>query len=105
MKLTENLNVVNVLPLISPKKLKELLPVSETAAETVFNARNSIKQILAGNDRRLLVIVGPCSIHEAEAAFDYAKRLKKLADEVSETILIVCVYILKNRVLLSAGKV
>ena len=98
MKLTENLNVVDVLPLISPKKLKELLPVSETAAETVFNARNSIKQILAGNDRRLLVIVGPCSIHEAEAAFDYAKRLKKLADEVSETILIVMrVYFEKPR--------
>lgn len=98
MKLTENLNVVDVLPLISPYTLKKLLPVSETAAETVFNARNSIKHILSGDDRRLLVIVGPCSIHDAVAAHDYAERLKKLADEVAETILIVMrVYFEKPR--------
>ena len=98
MKLTENLNVVNVLPLISPKKLKELLPVSETAAETVFNARNSIKQILAGNDRRLLVIVGPCSIHDPVAALDYGARLEVLRQNYSNDLLIIMrVYFEKPR--------
>ena len=98
MKLTENLNVVDVIPLISPKTLKEHLPVSETASVTVINARKAIQQILAGKDQRLLVIVGPCSIHDPEAAQDYAERLKNLADQVSETMLIVMrVYFEKPR--------
>ena len=98
MKLTENLNVVDVLPLISPETLKEHLPLSETASENVTNARKEIQQILVGKDKRLLVIVGPCSIHDPEAAIDYAERLKKLADQVSETLLIVMrVYFEKPR--------
>ncbi len=98
MKLTENLNVVDVLPLISPLTLKKLLPLSDTASETVTNARKAIQQILTGKDKRLLVIVGPCSIHDPEAAHDYAKRLKKLADQVSYKILIIMrVYFEKPR--------
>ena len=98
MKRTENLNIVDVFPLTSPKKLKEKLPVSENAADTVIQARNTIKRVLAGEERRLLMIVGPCSIHDPEAALDYALRLKKLAVEVSETILIVMrVYFEKPR--------
>ncbi|MEC9070320.1 MAG: 3-deoxy-7-phosphoheptulonate synthase, partial [SAR324 cluster bacterium] len=98
MKLTENLNVVDVLPLISPEILKENLPLSETASENVTNARKEIQQILVGKDKRLLVIVGPCSIHDPEAAIDYAERLKKLADQVSEKLLIVMrVYFEKPR--------
>ena len=98
MKRTENLNIVDVFPLTSPKKLKEKLPVSENAADTVIQARNTIKRVLAGEERRLLMIVGPCSIHDPEAAYDYALRLKKLAVEVSETILIVMrVYFEKPR--------
>jgi len=98
MKHTENLNIVDVFPLTSPKKLKEKLPVSENAANTVIQARNTIKRVLAGEERRLLMIVGPCSIHDPEAARDYALRLKKLAVEVSETILIVMrVYFEKPR--------
>ena len=98
MKRTENLNIVDVSPLTSPKKLKEKLPVSENAAYTVIQARNTIKRVLAGEERRLLMIVGPCSIHDPEAARDYALRLKKLAVEVSETILIVMrVYFEKPR--------
>ena len=98
MKRTENLNIVDVFPLTSPKKLKEKLPVSENAADTVTQARNTIKRVLAGEERRLLMIVGPCSIHDPEAARDYALRLKKLAVEVSETILIVMrVYFEKPR--------
>ena len=98
MKRTENLNIVDVFPLTSPKKLKEKLPVSKNAADTVIQARNTIKRVLAGEERRLLMIVGPCSIHDPEAASDYALRLKKLAVEVSETILIVMrVYFEKPR--------
>ena len=98
MKHTENLNIVDVFPLTSPNKLKEKLPVSENAADTVIQARNTIKLVLAGEERRLLMIVGPCSIHDPEAARDYALRLKKLAVEVSETILIVMrVYFEKPR--------
>ena len=98
MQNTENINVVGVIPLISPKALKEHLPVSETASVTVINARKAIQQILTGKDQRLLVIVGPCSIHDPEAAQDYAERLKNLADQVSETMLIVMrVYFEKPR--------
>ena len=98
MKRTENLNIVDVFPLTSPKKLKEKLPASENAADTVIQARNTIKRVLAGEERRLLMIVGPCSIHDPEAAHDYALRLKKLAVEVSENILIVMrVYFEKPR--------
>ena len=98
MKRTENLNIVDVFPLTSPNKLKEKLRVSENAADTVIQARNTIKRVLAGEERRLLMIVGPCSIHDPEAARDYALRLKKLAVEVSETILIVMrVYFEKPR--------
>ena len=98
MTRTENLNIVDVFPITSPKKLKEILPVSDNVIETVLNARNDIKRILEGKDSRLLMIVGPCSIHEPQAAFEYAERLKKLADSVSETILVIMrVYFEKPR--------
>ena len=95
---TENLNIVEVMPITSPKNLKVLLPVSDNVIETVLNSRNAIKSILEGEDSRLLMIVGPCSIHDTKAAIEYAKRLKKLADEVSETVLVVMrVYFEKPR--------
>ena len=98
MTRTENLNIVEVLPITSPKKLKDLLPVSDSLIETVLNARNAIKSILEGEDSRLLMIVGPCSIHDPQAALEYAEHLKKLADEVSETVLVVMrVYFEKPR--------
>ncbi len=98
MTRTENLNIVEVMPITSPKKLKDLLPVSDSVIETVLNARNAIKSILEGKDSRLLMIVGPCSIHDPKAAIEYAKRLKKLADEVSETVFVVMrVYFEKPR--------
>ena len=98
MTRTENLNIVEVMPITSPKKLKDLMPVSDSVIETVLNARNAIKSILEGEDSRLLMIVGPCSIHDPKAAIEYAERLKKLADEVSETVLIVMrVYFEKPR--------
>ena len=98
MTRTENLNIVEVMPITSPKKLKDLMPVSDSVIETVLNARNAIKRILEGEESRLLMIVGPCSIHDPKAAIEYAERLKKLADEVSETVLVVMrVYFEKPR--------
>ena len=98
MTRTENLNIVDVLPITSPKKLKDLLPVSDSVIETVLNARKAIKSILEGEDSRILMIVGPCSIHDTQAALEYAECLKKLANEVSETILVVMrVYFEKPR--------
>ena len=80
------------------KKLKELLPVSGSVVENVLNARNAIKNILEGEDSRLLLIVGPCSIHDPQAALEYAESLKKLADEVSDKIFVVMrVYFEKPR--------
>ena len=98
MTRTENLNIVEVLPITSPKKLKDILPVPDNVVENVLNARNAIRSILVGEDSRLLMIVGPCSIHDPESALEYAERLKSLADKVSDTILVVMrVYFEKPR--------
>ena len=98
MKHTENINVVEVLPIIPPKELKELIPASVESLNTVKRARKEIKKILDRKDKRLLAIVGPCSIHDKNAAIEYAKRLKELSDSVSEKILIVMrVYFEKPR--------
>ena len=98
MTRTENLNIVEVLPITSPKELKNILPVSDNVVENVLNARNAIRSILEGEDSRLLMIVGPCSIHDPESALEYAERLKSLADKVSDTILVVMrVYFEKPR--------
>ena len=97
-KKLENLNVASQEPLITPEALKEQMPLSDKAAETVESGRQAIYDIMDGKDHRLFVVVGPCSIHDVEAARDYANRLKKLADEVSDTLLLVMrVYFEKPR--------
>lgn len=94
----ENLNVASQEALITPEALKNEMPLSDKAAETVSKGRQAIYDIMDGKDHRLFVVVGPCSIHDVEAARDYATRLKKLADEVSDTLLIVMrVYFEKPR--------
>ncbi|WP_296931368.1 3-deoxy-7-phosphoheptulonate synthase [uncultured Marinobacter sp.] len=94
----ENLNVASQEALITPEALKKEMPLSDKAAETVSKGRQAIYDIMDGKDHRLFVVVGPCSIHDVEAARDYAARLKKLADEVSDTLLIVMrVYFEKPR--------
>ena len=94
----ENLNVASQEALITPEALKKEMPLSDKAADTVSNGRQAIYNIMDGKDHRLFVVIGPCSIHDVEAARDYATRLKKLADEVSDTLLIVMrVYFEKPR--------
>ncbi len=75
MRQTENINVRTIEPLIAPAALKLELPLSEAAAETVAESREIVKRILAGDDPRLAVVVGPCSIHDEKAGLEYAVRL------------------------------
>jgi len=94
----DDLNVVSQEILISPQELKAELPVSETAEATVATGRAAVRDILDRKDHRLMVVIGPCSVHDVDAAIDYAERLKKVADQVSDTLLIVMrVYFEKPR--------
>lgn len=94
----DDLNVVSQELLISPAQLKATLPLSAKARAVVTEGRTIIRNILDRKDHRIFVVIGPCSIHDVEAAKDYAKRLKALADEVSDTIYIVMrVYFEKPR--------
>ena len=93
-----DVNIKRMRPLFSPDDLHEKLPASDDAIATVKKGRDSIKNILSGTDDRLLVIVGPCSIHDELAAMEYSDRLAKLASKLSERILIVMrVYFEKPR--------
>jgi len=95
---TSNLRVESNRPLLSPAILMEELPVSENASETVNRGRAEVSRIIHGYDDRLLVLVGPCSIHDPTAAVDYARRLRDLSREVSEDLCVVMrVYFEKPR--------
>jgi len=85
---TQDLRVVRTEPLVSPAALKEALPASDTVYETVVRARATVRDIIAGRDRRLLAVVGPCSIHDPEAAIDYAGRLRALADRLAPRLVV-----------------
>ncbi|SEI95585.1 3-deoxy-D-arabinoheptulosonate-7-phosphate synthase [Pseudomonas linyingensis] len=94
----DDLNIASNEALITPEQLKHELPLTETARQTVSHGRQVVRDILDGNDHRLFVVVGPCSIHDIKAAHEYAERLKKLAAEVSDSLyLIMRVYFEKPR--------
>jgi len=94
----ENLNVVSQHTLMSPTQLHDEIPASTQATRTVSMARDALANILSGRDPRLLVVVGPCSIHDIAAAMDYAQRLKALAEELKDQLFIVMrVYFEKPR--------
>ena len=82
----EDINIEGFAPMPSPAEIKKMAPLTEAAAENVNKSRNQIKQILTGEDNRLMVITGPCSIHDPKAALDYAQRLAELSEHISETI-------------------
>jgi len=95
---TENLHVAAFLAIPTPQQLHQDLPLTERAAQTIKNGRESLNLILQGQDKRKFVVVGPCSIHDPIAGMEYARRLKVLADEVSDVLLIVMrVYFEKPR--------
>ncbi len=98
MRRTENLRVTEVKRLLPPARLKAELPISEKANETVVNGRESVQRILDGADPRLLVVVGPCSIHDEAGALEYAGRLDRLRRELSDRLCVVMrVYFEKPR--------
>ena len=80
---TSDLHVVETRPLIPPSKLHNDIPLDYTSAETVSNTRRSIQSILHNNDSRILVIVGPCSIHDIEAAKDYSQYIEEQLDLIA----------------------
>jgi 3-deoxy-7-phosphoheptulonate synthase len=95
---TENVNIAAYQPMITPEGLKARLPLYGNTLDNVRNNRQIIRNILDRKDPRLFMVVGPCSIHDVDAALDYAARLKKLADEVQETLVLVMrVYFEKPR--------
>ena len=98
MRKIQDLHVLATQPLVAPRALKEELPVDESLAATVVNARETVRRILNGHDDRLLCIVGPCSIHDPEAALDYAGRLVELSRRLADRLFIVMrVYFEKPR--------
>lgn len=95
---TDDLRIREINELISPEQLIRDIGVSDDAGETVTTARDTIHRILSGEDDRLLVVVGPCSIHDPAAALDYAGSLKAAVDELASDLLVVMrVYFEKPR--------
>jgi 3-deoxy-7-phosphoheptulonate synthase len=95
---SNNVNIDKVLPLFSPAELKKELPLSETQAASVIADRKEVEDILMGKSDKIMVIAGPCSIHNQAEAIEYAGRLKILADQVKDKIfLIMRVYFEKPR--------
>ncbi len=85
----DNQHVIEIRPLPSPRTIKTKLPITDQAAALVVETREAIRNILHGIDRdRLVVVVGPCSIHDPDAAYEYADRLKKAADAAKDRLLI-----------------
>lgn len=98
MRETDDLRIKAMKELLSPEQLLQEIPLSEKASETVADTRQQIQDILHGRDDRVFVIVGPCSIHDTEAALDYARRIVKPLQALREDLLVVMrVYFEKPR--------
>ena len=94
----DNVNVERMSEIPSPDEVRARLPLTTAAAETVLAGRETLRAILERKDPRLFVVVGPCSIHDPAAALDYARRLKRLAGELGDTLVLVMrVYFEKPR--------
>ncbi|NRA83182.1 MAG: 3-deoxy-7-phosphoheptulonate synthase AroG [Gammaproteobacteria bacterium] len=95
---TDDININKIKELLPPVALLERFPLSQIASKTVFDARKATHDILTGKDDRLLIIVGPCSIHDTQAAIEYASRLKELRRSLSgELEIVMRVYFEKPR--------
>ena len=98
MQITRDINVRSTVELIAPQVLLDEAPMTEAATQTVIAGREAVRQILAGNDPRLLAVVGPCSIHDRLAALDYARRLKELSRQIEDRVCVIMrVYFEKPR--------
>lgn len=97
-KRTEDLRIVEIKEVLTPSQVHDEFPITDVAADTVAKTRHEIHDILHGIDDRLIVVVGPCSIHDTEAAMDYAHRLANVRDSLSKDLLIIMrVYFEKPR--------
>jgi 3-deoxy-7-phosphoheptulonate synthase len=95
---TANLRIRSLEPLVPPARLAALLPLDGATVRTIVAGRIAVEKILAGDDSRVLAVIGPCSIHDLEAARDFARRLRGLADRVADRMLVVMrVYFEKPR--------
>jgi 3-deoxy-7-phosphoheptulonate synthase len=95
---TDDLRIGEIKEVIAPAEVLKSHPITDTASETVAKTRQSVHDILTGKDDRLLVIIGPCSIHDPKAALEYATKLKVLRDELADDLLIIMrVYFEKPR--------
>ncbi|WP_373883043.1 3-deoxy-7-phosphoheptulonate synthase [Acinetobacter pittii] len=94
----DDVNIKSIQTLVTPNELKSELPLSDVASQTVLKGRETIRNILDGSDKRLFVVIGPCSIHDPKAAHEYADRLKALSEKVKDTLyLVMRVYFEKPR--------
>ena len=89
LRQTDDLRITQVRPLIPPAILLEEIPLTERASNVVSNTRTAIANVLEGRDSRLLVVVGPCSIHDTTAALEYAERLERLAARYADQLIVV----------------
>ncbi len=95
---TKDLRITDVKEILSPEELMVDLPLTEQASNTVYLARQGVYDVLDGKDDRLIVIIGPCSIHDTQAAIEYGEKLKALIDELKDDLLIIMrVYFEKPR--------
>lgn len=95
---TDDLRICGMTEVIAPVEVHTEMPLSETAAQTTFQARQAIHNILKGDDDRLVVVVGPCSIHDTKAAHEYANLLKiAIAEYANDLLIIMRVYFEKPR--------
>ena len=95
---TDELRTTLIENLASPAELAELIPLSAATADFIMQSRKEIEAVIRGDDKRLLVIIGPCSIHDTAAAIDYAKKLTVLRDKYkSELLIVMRVYFEKPR--------
>ena len=93
-----NVNLEYIKPLYSPEKFIDMVPVKPEQIHTVYKSRNEIQNIIDGKSEKLLLIVGPCSIHDVQACLEYANKLKNISEKVKDKILIVMrVYFEKPR--------
>ncbi|MDD5727105.1 MAG: 3-deoxy-7-phosphoheptulonate synthase, partial [Victivallales bacterium] len=98
MLTSNNINISSITPLISPKAIKSELPLALDGVSRVLAARREICDILDGNSKKLMMIIGPCSIHSREGALNYARKLNALREKVSDRIFIIMrVYFEKPR--------
>ena len=94
----QDINIKANTPLTAPVDLKKEIPLPDDVADSVIDSRETIKRILKGEDRRVIAVVGPCSIHDPQIGVEYAERLAPLAKEVSDRIVVVMrVYFEKPR--------